>query len=266
VTAPTDDRGSVRSVLEEERDFFVRSLRDLEAERAAGDIDDLDYRSLRDDYTIRAADVLRRLETLDAAPPPAEAEPVVAPNEPAVAGSEDPDPPRVRRRASPRRRVLTGVAAVVVVVGSVTGAFVARSGSSGSATTRVRNLDVAALDALGDSQYTKAVQDYEAALRIDPTDVQTLTGEGELLVEIGSNGDAAMLNLGMARLQSAELADPSYAPAFGARGLGYYDQGNYAAAIPQLEVYLADTPAADRSAAVAQDLATAKKKLAAKGS
>ena len=65
MTAPPDGRGPVRSVLEEEREFFLRSLRDLEVERAAGDIDEVDYQSLRDDYTIRAAEVVRQLGVID---------------------------------------------------------------------------------------------------------------------------------------------------------------------------------------------------------
>jgi tetratricopeptide (TPR) repeat protein len=67
-----------RAELEEERDFLLRSLDDLEAERAAGELDEDDYRSLRDGYTARAAEVLRSLdedrEALEAAvgtsPPP----------------------------------------------------------------------------------------------------------------------------------------------------------------------------------------------------
>jgi len=39
--------------------FLLDSIRDLDAERAAGDIDDDDYRTLRDDYTRRAARALR---------------------------------------------------------------------------------------------------------------------------------------------------------------------------------------------------------------
>jgi len=51
----------LRSALEEERDFCLRSLRDLDAERDAGDIDEADYETLRDSYTSRAAVVLRQL-------------------------------------------------------------------------------------------------------------------------------------------------------------------------------------------------------------
>src|SRR5690606_37957028 len=40
--------------LEEQRDFLLRSLDDLEREREAGDLDDDDYQALKDDYTARA--------------------------------------------------------------------------------------------------------------------------------------------------------------------------------------------------------------------
>jgi hypothetical protein len=48
--------------LEEQRDFLLRSLDDLEAEHDAGDMDDVDYATLRDDYTLRAADILRAID------------------------------------------------------------------------------------------------------------------------------------------------------------------------------------------------------------
>lgn len=49
------------AALEEERDHLLRSIDDLEAERAAGDIDEIDYEGLRDAYTARAAEVLRAI-------------------------------------------------------------------------------------------------------------------------------------------------------------------------------------------------------------
>ena len=45
--------------LEEERRFLLRSLDDLEREHEAGDVDDRDYETLQDGYTVRAAAVLR---------------------------------------------------------------------------------------------------------------------------------------------------------------------------------------------------------------
>jgi len=55
--------------LEQERDFLLRSLDDLERERAADAIDDASYRVLHDDYTARAAAVIRALrDGVDARP------------------------------------------------------------------------------------------------------------------------------------------------------------------------------------------------------
>ena len=48
--------------LESERDFLLRSIADLETEREAGNLDDDRYHALKDDYTARAAAVLRSIE------------------------------------------------------------------------------------------------------------------------------------------------------------------------------------------------------------
>jgi hypothetical protein len=48
--------------LEEERDHLLASIEDLEVERDAGDIDTLDFETLRDAYTARAAEVIRSIE------------------------------------------------------------------------------------------------------------------------------------------------------------------------------------------------------------
>ena len=48
--------------LEEERRFLLRSMTDLEREHAAGDVDEVDYRELKDGYTVRAAATLREID------------------------------------------------------------------------------------------------------------------------------------------------------------------------------------------------------------
>ena len=55
------------AALEEQRDFLLRSLADLDREHDAGDLEDDDYQTLKDDYTARAADVLRAIEERRAA-------------------------------------------------------------------------------------------------------------------------------------------------------------------------------------------------------
>ena len=47
---------------EEQRDFLLASLEDLEAEFEAGDVERDDYAALKDDYTARAAAAVRAVE------------------------------------------------------------------------------------------------------------------------------------------------------------------------------------------------------------
>ena len=67
MTSTTDTSTDVRldpdelAALEEQRNFLLASLEDLEREHDAGDLDDGDYQTLKDDYTARAADVIRAI-------------------------------------------------------------------------------------------------------------------------------------------------------------------------------------------------------------
>ena len=56
--------------LEEQRRFLLRSITDLDREHQYGDVDDHDYKTLRDGYTARAASVLRSIEAGKAEVPP----------------------------------------------------------------------------------------------------------------------------------------------------------------------------------------------------
>jgi len=55
--------------LEQERRFLLTSLRDLNREHLYGDVDDVDYQTLREGYTARAAAVMRAIEEGKAALP-----------------------------------------------------------------------------------------------------------------------------------------------------------------------------------------------------
>lgn len=58
-----------RAQLEQERDFLMKSLDDLELEQDSGGIDDESYTALHDDYTARLAATLRSLrDDIDVAP------------------------------------------------------------------------------------------------------------------------------------------------------------------------------------------------------
>ena len=54
-----------RDQLQEEREFLLTSLADLEREFAVGDVDDDDYASLKDSYTARAAIIIRELSDVE---------------------------------------------------------------------------------------------------------------------------------------------------------------------------------------------------------
>ena len=61
-----------RRQLEEERDFLMQSLDDLDVEHETGGIDEESYTELHDDYTARAAAVIRTLrDGVDVTPAPA---------------------------------------------------------------------------------------------------------------------------------------------------------------------------------------------------
>ena len=57
----------VLAELERERDFLLRSLDDLDAEFAAGDLEASDHAGLADDYTRRLAELARGIDQENAA-------------------------------------------------------------------------------------------------------------------------------------------------------------------------------------------------------
>jgi tetratricopeptide (TPR) repeat protein len=109
-----------RTRLENERDFLLRSLDDLEREREKGAIDDQSYERLHDDYTARAAAVIRSLR-------------------------DGIDERSVAPPTSTRRRVLTvvGIVAFLLAVGGAAIYFATTRGeggtSSGNSATAQQN-------------------------------------------------------------------------------------------------------------------------------
>jgi hypothetical protein len=149
--------------LEDERRFLLRSLRDLDAELAAGDVDAGDYATLRDGYTKRAADVLRSIEEGKAALP--------------------------AKRPGRWKRNIVGVA-VVVAVALGAGILVARAAGQRTTGDQITGgvgglNDTATLLAQARALLgvdLKAAQDnYTAVLDRDPTNPEALTYSGWLL-------------------------------------------------------------------------------------
>src|SRR5579862_3991597 len=165
--------------LAEERAFLLRSLRDLEDEREAGDVDDGDYAVLKEGYTARAAAVLRLQESR-------------ARGDVAV---EDAPPP-----ATPwwkRRRVVAVVAGVALFAAGA-GALVARNAGqrlpgdtvSGSApNNKVQQLLVQAGNDVQKNDIKGALTSYHDALQIDPRNVDALANQGWLVAILGNTAD-----------------------------------------------------------------------------
>ena len=136
----TDDRED----LEQERDFLLQSLDDLEAEHDSGGIDDESYQQLHDDYTARAAATIRALrDGVDARPDPV-------------------------RRAAPRRRLaLISIVVVFALVAgfALAGALGARlPGQTASGNTQSSGEEAAA------KRLGRTIKTLEAAVNANPDD------------------------------------------------------------------------------------------------
>lgn len=181
--------------LEEERRFLLGSLDDLEREYAAGDVDDDDYRTLRDGYTVRAASVLRAIE----------------------AG-------RVAAPAGPRRRPwrLVGGVLAVLAIAVTAGVLVARSSGqrlpgqeiTGGIPGDISTTLAQARSVLGSDPVT-AQSLYTDVLSVRPDHPEALAYSGWLLAinSIGANEDlrALALETSTRSLRRSIESDPDYA-------------------------------------------------------
>ena len=74
---------------------------------------------------------------------------------------------------------------------------------------------------------------------------------------LAGTGQPALLRQGLGLLQSAEQAQPTYAPAHIYRGLALLSEGDYGDTIPELQWYLAHDPDPQLVAQVKKALAQA---------
>lgn len=210
--------------LEEQRAFLLRSLEDLDAERAAGDLDAADYQALKDDYTARAADVLRALEEGR------------APRSGSVA-------------RPPGRRILAGL--VVVAMAATAGLSVAAFSGTRQAgdtitgnireTTSSRLGDAAAL--VGQGDVTEALRVYDQVLAEDPENLEALSERGLLLVTLGASTERSVLSeQGRSSIDQALALDPDNSRALFYLGLSRRLAGDDAGAAEAFTAALATDP------------------------
>lgn len=212
--------------LEEERAFLLRSIRDLDAEWAAGELNDADYRSLRDGYAARAAEVLRALEAPLA--PPAGVRPAVG---------RGPAP------SLPWRRV--AAAAGVIAVASIAGlAVAATSGERLPGEQLSGSIEPSSVDRITQAQLLvqqgkvlEAVKLYDQILRDDARNPVALAQRGWLVSRAG------LVEEGLASIEAAIAADPTYPDAHFFRGMILWrDKRDPAGAAEEFRLVLESRP------------------------
>ena len=224
-----------RAILEEERDFLLRSLDDLERERGAGDVTDDDYRALKESYTARAAGVLRELDEIE---PVAESIP-----------------------SRPRRWRAIAVGVVVVALAAVAGVIVANSagerlpgqtmtGSIGDGS--VSSLLVEAR-AVGMGDIPRAVELYSQVLAVEPDNVEALTYIGWLTILSATQDQTSSdevvrerFQSGLVLLRQATVVDDTYPDAHCFLGIAFFRFLDDAeAARAEVDACLASDPPAE---------------------
>jgi cytochrome c-type biogenesis protein CcmH/NrfG len=223
-----------RARLEQERDFLMKSLDDLELEHENGGIDDESYASLHDDYTARTAAVIRTLrDGVDTRPAP---------------------PPRSARTARTRVAVVALIVVFALVAGvslayalgarlpgqTASGNSQASSSSSasakiGSTITRLQKSVNASPDdyelrlQLADAYASNndlptAIKQWDAAITISPTrpEAQALIGRALYIVSESLPEQTAQQQAVAEAVAAEDKAiqdDPTYADSYFYRGV-----------------------------------------------
>ena len=229
-----------RDQLQEEREFLLTSLADLEREFAVGDVDDDDYASLKDSYTARAAIIIRELS--------------------------DVEQPKVRKRIGWRPFAWS---ALVVLLAITSGVLVARNtgerlpgqvmtggiedGSVSSLLVQARSMGMADIPGVLDL--------YSRVLAVEPDNIEALTYFGWFTVlsstqEDDASAAATRLQNGMLLLRQATIADETYPDAHCFLGIAFFRFiDDAASAQPEMDACLAENPPAE-VASMVQGLVT----------
>jgi tetratricopeptide (TPR) repeat protein len=166
----------------DQQEFLLRSLEDLEREHDAGDIDDDDYRAIKDDYTARAAAALRAERAAAVASP------------------------------QPRRRGLVALVAVVVFA-AVAGLLVAQaSGRRNPGDTATGDINQSVTEKLNEARRCSidgdadcAIGLYDEVLEDQPGNAEALTYKGWTQYTLEGDAEA-----GLATLIEAATENPEY--------------------------------------------------------
>ena len=178
-------RDQRRVELEDERRFLLDSIRDLDRERAAGDVDEDDHRVLRDGYVARAAAVLRELESGRTVTSPAASHPWW-------------------RRGALIIGTLAVAAGLGVTVAQFAGQRLPGQGMTGGLPMDEVAATLAQARASMSSDPTASLAAYDKVLGLEPDNVEAITYRAWLLV-LGGRGanDESIIEAQLPELQRA---------------------------------------------------------------
>ena len=238
-----------REALVAERDFLLRSLDDLEEERAAGNVDDGTYRTLRDDYTARAAAAIRSLEEgadLTPADPPAASKVMRTVTVGGIVAFALVAAFVLTRTVGQRRsgQTITGNAqtATGTTIGSDPGPALARAAAANPKSYAARLAYARYL--LQQRDFSDAIHEFGAAARLDPSQPEppTYAGwAGALLAQQVTNSKTreTLLTAALDRIDEVIQAHPKYPDAYALKGVALFNfEGDAKQAIPAFQQFL----------------------------
>jgi cytochrome c-type biogenesis protein CcmH/NrfG len=270
--------GAARRQLEEERDFLLKSLDDLELEHESGGIDDESYAELHDDYTARAAAVIRALrDGVDARP----------------------EAPRSARQSRTRVALVAGIVVFAILAGvSLAYALGARlpgqtsSGNTGAAPSTTNASGKALLAKITElegkvnaapddyllrlelarayeenSDLTNALKQSDAAITIDPNRPEAHANAARLLYLASEQvptkaAQTQLISQALAGFDEAIKVGPDYADSYYFRAILYaFALADYARSQVDLQNYLVKAPTGQWAAQARQLLAQVTAKL-----
>lgn len=219
--------GEERERMMVERDHLLASLDDLDSELAAGDIDQLDYETLKNDYTARAAKLTR-----------------------VIAGAPV---KRTKRAATPVGRRIAWVLGVIVLAGLSAFAMVEFSGARGSNDTASGEIRLSSASLLNDAanefrlgNVDRAIELYGEVLVESPTNVEAFTYRGWLQYQMGE------LDAAQADFDEAIAFDPEYGDVRVFRAIVALDAEDYELASAELVAFDQSEPTAIAQSLVAE--------------
>jgi hypothetical protein len=257
-----DDR---RWHLEDRRDFLLRSLEDLRAERAAGDIGEEDYSALAGRDEGHLAAVLEELAELDRADDekaqeePAQREQAQDEERPDEKARPADAPARRRRRPLWRAAVALvalSAGATLLVVHLTTPRLPGQPATGSTPGSVTAELDEAAtlVNQGTSTSLGQALALYRDVLRVDPSQPQALAETGYLEWEAGfSAGDVAQERQGRSLIERSLAVEPNdYATHLFLGTIDLEQDHDASAAVGQYRSFLAEHPPKGQVTAAAQ--------------